>query len=272
MCVELDLTKPLIPEFNVEGQTLSIVYESLGCLCTKCGMIGHRKEVCGDLQRKAEAGEMEVEVDGEKTKDEGVKEVEMDRWKIVQGIRRPRKSSISLQEQQSGSRFSILREEAGDEVSEAHVQKRAVSDGSIEKTHREGAPSQPQQTGKAGTRGEVKKGPNVLASRNKDGRKDKEEIITLVLENANKANMQKNKMAVSQSQEFVPESNLELYKWQEVRLSGKENLQPGAITGWMRKTDDMDTGQVTVAKGDEGQIERMGVSTKEECVTPAPVD
>ncbi|KAI9082420.1 hypothetical protein K1719_035563 [Acacia pycnantha] len=30
MCVELDLTKPLVPEVNVEGQLLSVVYESLG--------------------------------------------------------------------------------------------------------------------------------------------------------------------------------------------------------------------------------------------------
>ncbi|KAI9118163.1 hypothetical protein K1719_010495 [Acacia pycnantha] len=37
MCVELDLTKPLVPEFNVEGEVLSVVYESLGMLCNKCG-------------------------------------------------------------------------------------------------------------------------------------------------------------------------------------------------------------------------------------------
>ncbi|KAI9123150.1 hypothetical protein K1719_006039 [Acacia pycnantha] len=130
MCVELDLTKPLIPEFMVEGQTLSIVYESLGCLCTKCGMIGHRKKVCGVSHQKDAAGEMDVE-------------------------------------------------------------------------------------------------------------------------------------------EYVPESNLELYKWQEARLSGKENLQPGAYVGWRRKNDDMDTGQVAAIEGEEGQIERMGLSAGEECATLA---
>ncbi|KAI9094517.1 hypothetical protein K1719_026637 [Acacia pycnantha] len=44
MCVELDLKKPLVPEFNVEGQVLSVVYESLGQLCNKCGRMGHLKE------------------------------------------------------------------------------------------------------------------------------------------------------------------------------------------------------------------------------------
>ncbi|KAI9085242.1 hypothetical protein K1719_032765 [Acacia pycnantha] len=44
MCVELDLTKPLIPEFNVEGQVLSVVYESLNTLCQRCGKVGHKTE------------------------------------------------------------------------------------------------------------------------------------------------------------------------------------------------------------------------------------
>ncbi|KAI9120797.1 hypothetical protein K1719_007830 [Acacia pycnantha] len=39
LCVELDLTKPLIPEFNVEGQVLSVVYESLGLLCNRFSVL-----------------------------------------------------------------------------------------------------------------------------------------------------------------------------------------------------------------------------------------
>ncbi|KAI9079857.1 hypothetical protein K1719_038103 [Acacia pycnantha] len=89
MCVVLDLTKPLIPEFMVEGQTLSIVYESMGCLCTKCGMIGHRKEVCGVSHQKDAAREMDVEVEGGKKMAEDEKVVEMDRWETVQRSRRP---------------------------------------------------------------------------------------------------------------------------------------------------------------------------------------
>ncbi|KAI9087124.1 hypothetical protein K1719_030888 [Acacia pycnantha] len=39
MCVELDLIKPLVPKFNVEWKLLSVVYESLGQLCTKYGRV-----------------------------------------------------------------------------------------------------------------------------------------------------------------------------------------------------------------------------------------
>ncbi|KAI9103629.1 hypothetical protein K1719_023252 [Acacia pycnantha] len=42
MCVELDLTKPLVPEFNVEGQTLSIAYESLGICVLSVDELGIR--------------------------------------------------------------------------------------------------------------------------------------------------------------------------------------------------------------------------------------
>ncbi|KAI9125997.1 hypothetical protein K1719_003415 [Acacia pycnantha] len=66
MCVELDLTKLLIPEFNVEGQVLSMVYESLGLLCTKCGWFGHNKEGCLEFHRKKDVASMDVE---EKEKD-----------------------------------------------------------------------------------------------------------------------------------------------------------------------------------------------------------
>lgn len=50
MGVELDLMKPLVSEFMVEGMTLSVVYESLGLLCTKCGIFGHVKDGCDELQ------------------------------------------------------------------------------------------------------------------------------------------------------------------------------------------------------------------------------
>ncbi|KAI9080860.1 hypothetical protein K1719_037169 [Acacia pycnantha] len=111
MCIELDLTKPLIPSFSVEGYKLDVVYESLSCLCTKCGWFGHNKEGCERFHKsKAEEG-MEVEIQGEATK--GREEVgkEMDVWKTVQRARRPRRVDVSIQEQNSGSRFTVLKGE-----------------------------------------------------------------------------------------------------------------------------------------------------------------
>ncbi|KAI9073620.1 hypothetical protein K1719_044432 [Acacia pycnantha] len=64
MCVELDLTKPLIPEFNVEGQVLSVVYESLGLLCTICGWFGHNKDGCAEFHRRKDSANMDVEEKG----------------------------------------------------------------------------------------------------------------------------------------------------------------------------------------------------------------
>ncbi|KAI9108252.1 hypothetical protein K1719_020735 [Acacia pycnantha] len=110
MCVELDLTKPLIPEFNVEGQVLSVVYESLGMLCTKCGWFGHNKEGCAEFHRRNMEVRMEVEapetVGEDKTNNEGEKE----RWKTVQRNRRPRRIPVAAHSMQTGSRFAVLEE------------------------------------------------------------------------------------------------------------------------------------------------------------------
>ncbi|KAI9094279.1 hypothetical protein K1719_026861 [Acacia pycnantha] len=66
ICIELDLTKPLIPSFSVEGNKLHVVYESLNSLCTNCGWYGHNKDMCERFHKtKADEG-MEVEVQGGK--------------------------------------------------------------------------------------------------------------------------------------------------------------------------------------------------------------
>ncbi|KAI9102299.1 hypothetical protein K1719_023501 [Acacia pycnantha] len=53
MCVELDLTKSLIPAFSVEGQKYIIEYENLSMMCTKCGWYGHNKESSKDVGEEA---------------------------------------------------------------------------------------------------------------------------------------------------------------------------------------------------------------------------
>lgn len=39
--VELDLTKPLVPHYMIDGELKQIEYESLHALCMYCGMYGH---------------------------------------------------------------------------------------------------------------------------------------------------------------------------------------------------------------------------------------
>lgn len=63
ICVEMDLAKPLIPKILVRGETLSLAYEGLHSVCFKCGVYGHRMEVCMknqevvQFQANKEAGE-----------------------------------------------------------------------------------------------------------------------------------------------------------------------------------------------------------------------
>ncbi|KAI9072462.1 hypothetical protein K1719_045574 [Acacia pycnantha] len=110
MCVELDLTKPLIPEFNVEGQILSVVYESLGVLCQQCGRVGHKKEECEAFQQRNKTGDMEVEISEECKAAENVQEDSGGRWKTVSRARKVRPFGPVLEKQQGGSRFNVLRE------------------------------------------------------------------------------------------------------------------------------------------------------------------
>ncbi|KAI9076389.1 hypothetical protein K1719_041624 [Acacia pycnantha] len=243
MCVELDLTKPLIPEFSVEGQTLSIVYESLGCLCTRCGRIGHNKEACEALNRKTTEGEMEVEEMGGKKSPEGAKEDEGERWKIVQRPRRPNRSVITLKEQQKGSRFTVLREESEDELGELHVQETN------------------QNT----------KGLEISSSTEKDREhkvvRRKGKRFDSILSCSNKANnFTEDKRNLNSR--VGPREDLGSEKWQEVRLSDKENLQPGHHTNGLRSIDAMEMGQGQCAKDKGDPIESTGMSMEEGCDTP----
>ncbi|KAI9106408.1 hypothetical protein K1719_021936 [Acacia pycnantha] len=96
MCVELDLTKPLVPEFKVDGQTLSVVYESLNLMCSKCGWYGHNRVGCEAFHRRQAEEGMEVELQGAKQRvrvlntdagnDEGVSTEEGVRKEITTGV------------------------------------------------------------------------------------------------------------------------------------------------------------------------------------------
>ncbi|XP_019160545.1 PREDICTED: uncharacterized protein LOC109157116 [Ipomoea nil] len=46
MCVEINLTKPLISKFKRHGRTRFIAYEGIHLACFLCGMYGHNHEAC----------------------------------------------------------------------------------------------------------------------------------------------------------------------------------------------------------------------------------
>ncbi|XP_031116795.1 uncharacterized protein LOC116020462 [Ipomoea triloba] len=47
VCVEVDITKPLLAKFTLRNRVRPIVYEGLHLICFQCGMYGHNAEGCG---------------------------------------------------------------------------------------------------------------------------------------------------------------------------------------------------------------------------------
>ncbi|XP_058749521.1 uncharacterized protein LOC131622500 [Vicia villosa] len=148
ICVEVDLTKPLVAMFMIKERKYNVEYEGLHLLCTLCGRFGHYAEGCPEKvkeverNRVAEVGLMEnadrVEVGliGEKTKGS---------WMIVQKHRRIKRgkekelnvagggerknppSSGGRQPNNNGSRFAALSQDqvdAPDKVMDTDVEDR----------------------------------------------------------------------------------------------------------------------------------------------------
>lgn len=63
LCVEVDITKPLLSRFKLHGQVRRIEYEGIHLVCFECGVYGHKKEAChvrkGDKQTDKENQLME---------------------------------------------------------------------------------------------------------------------------------------------------------------------------------------------------------------------
>lgn len=46
ICVEVDITKPLLAKFKIRQRVIKIEYEGIHLVCFKCGVYGHRKDAC----------------------------------------------------------------------------------------------------------------------------------------------------------------------------------------------------------------------------------
>ncbi|KAI9084260.1 hypothetical protein K1719_033767 [Acacia pycnantha] len=258
MCVELDLTKPLVPAFNVDGQILSVVYESMGLLCTKCGWYGHNKDGCDNFHRK-KLEDMVVEAKGVQMKDGSEREGETEIWKTVQRQRRQRNNVLPNQEQNAGSRFSVLQSVVGEDEERPKVANMKENDRatvSSGKGLRDGVRNKQEKNGNNGSMGEDNKGA-VFARNTNGGRATQEKMgvkeggMKKVAVIRNSGSMRQNSGASSRTYsncEMVPESNLEAYRVDKVNMEEKENLHPGER---MEGIDMSPTGQRSANVGGE---------------------
>lgn len=46
MCIEVNITKPLLSKFKLRRRVRCIEYEGIHLICFKCGVYGHRAEQC----------------------------------------------------------------------------------------------------------------------------------------------------------------------------------------------------------------------------------
>ena len=81
MCIEVDLTKPLLSKFRLNGRIWGIQYEGLRMICFKCGRQGHKEDAC-ELDRPAhqDANPLEPKHDHP----HAVKERDFGSWMLVQ--------------------------------------------------------------------------------------------------------------------------------------------------------------------------------------------
>ncbi|CAN1144475.1 hypothetical protein LINPERHAP2_LOCUS14120 [Linum perenne] len=105
VCVEVDVSKPLLGKYMIEDRTFLVEYESLQNICASCGFYGHKNDGCPTLSpthspppQKEDAVPASCEGD-------------VGDWMVVQrmnknkGRKENKESSKSVQ---TGSRFDIL--------------------------------------------------------------------------------------------------------------------------------------------------------------------
>ncbi|KAI9120872.1 hypothetical protein K1719_007905 [Acacia pycnantha] len=245
MCVKLDLTKPLVPEFIVEGQVLSVVYESLGLLCKKCGKVGNNKERCDTTNKKHEEEGMDVEG-----------------------------------QENLGSRFSVLNDHVSEEVERVEVVKEvegARGEDFPAKGQGRGGSSVPKNFEKRRGLGESNKG----ATRGSDRSLGKIDLVGKVEKVVRRGNVlwevhkgapmrvSNSNQPVYQSYENVPGIKLERYEGRKVNINGKENLHPGEGIEEGRAKEGRILIRLSNPVEDVDPIGSLDTSMEEECVALA---
>ncbi|RYR25381.1 hypothetical protein Ahy_B02g059090 [Arachis hypogaea] len=73
LCVELDLTEPLVSQFSINGIIYLVEYEGLHSICFQCGLVGRDSNSCP--QKVVVNGALGEVVMAEKESDAGEKQV-----------------------------------------------------------------------------------------------------------------------------------------------------------------------------------------------------
>ncbi|WJX69456.1 hypothetical protein P8452_53697 [Trifolium repens] len=144
LCVQVNLTKPLLAMFTIKDRKYNIEYEGLHLLCTTCGRFGHYKEGCPDKGREPAAmPDGNGSVGGGDGRQNNMMGSGVEGpWRVVQKQKRPRKvapmrntvpelnkddlSIINAANLPQGSRFASLMEDIPD-TNEANPEREETS-------------------------------------------------------------------------------------------------------------------------------------------------
>jgi pentatricopeptide repeat protein len=136
LCVEVDLSQPLLAMFSIKDRTYKVEYEGLHLLCLGCGKFGHYVEGCPTKDINPKDTRMSAGVD---TREEGKCEQqsaqEAGPWTVVSKPRRQRRAAKTGEENKGmesmGSRFAILgknqTDKEGEELTETNKEMTPVS-------------------------------------------------------------------------------------------------------------------------------------------------
>ncbi|KAI9077106.1 hypothetical protein K1719_040928 [Acacia pycnantha] len=279
MCVELDLTKPLVPEFMVDGQVLKVEYESMGLLCRKCGRFGHLMGGCDAFHKKVEVSGMDVEVPGEDKAELETKDGEGSLWRTVQRVRKQRTIARPVQDYHGGSRFAVLNEEKVEEFESRRTEKmqgEGRSDDAVVKANKEGSVRHLKRVERVGNKnakssdshGDQGVSRDVLEDGSNRGARTSKVLGLSKQGNNYQSGPNKDPALNRQGSVAVDKSGDQA--WVGIQARGKENLHPGGSVVGKQETVDLVRDGTKALEVDVSMVNaEMGI--REESCAPSPL-
>ncbi|CAN1335310.1 hypothetical protein LINPERPRIM_LOCUS36697, partial [Linum perenne] len=111
VCVEVDLSRPLLGKYVIEDKVFLVEYESLDNICYSCGLYGHKEEEC---KPAVSTEDVAPPTTGETLEKNGGSDGNSGSWMTVKRRHRKPTSSAGVTPQSKriqGSRFDVLGDE-----------------------------------------------------------------------------------------------------------------------------------------------------------------